>query len=168
MLRTEYYLWKAKRLGGGNAALSTAQSSVDAVLKAGYALLPTFADIFNLSNEANSELIWTLPYIVNENVTPGTSPNFFAYYLAPNGDRTRLTQAYCDFLAEDARDTRTDVSVRVFEDKFLTEEVQIKRMVVKFKGSFANDTRSFDSDVPVYRLAEAYLLKAEVENALKY
>jgi hypothetical protein len=39
-------------------------------------------------------------------------------------------------------------------------------MVVKFKGSFANDTRSFDSDVPVYRLAEAYLLKAEVENAL--
>ena len=187
MLRTEYYLWKAKRLGGGNAALSTAQSSVDAVLKAGYALLPTFADIFNLNNEANSELIWTLPYIVNENVTPGTSPNFFAYYLAPNGDRTRLreagytedevpagshaqyvvpTQAYCDFLAEDARDTRTDVSVRVFEDKFLTEEVQIKRMVVKFKGSFANDTRSFDSDVPVYRLAEAYLLKAEVENAL--
>ncbi|MFS2766047.1 RagB/SusD family nutrient uptake outer membrane protein [Bacteroides uniformis] len=187
MLRTEYYLWKAKRLGGGNAALSTAQSSVDAVLKAGYALLPTFADIFNLNNEANSELIWTLPYIVNENVTPGTSPNFFAYYLAPNGDRTRLreagytedevpagshaqyvvpTQAYCDFLAEDARDTRTDVSVRVFEDKFLTEEVQIKRMVVKFKGSFANDTRSFDSDVPVYRLAEAYLLKAEAENAL--
>lgn len=187
MLRTEYYLWKAKRLGGGNAALSTAQSSVDAVLKAGYTLLPTFADIFNLNNEANSELIWTLPYIVNENVTPGTSPNFFAYYLAPNGDRTRLreagytedevpagshaqyvvpTQAYCDFLAEDARDTRTDVSVRVFEDKFLTEEVQIKRMVVKFKGSFANDTRSFDSDVPVYRLAEAYLLKAEVENAL--
>ena len=65
MLRTEYYLWKAKRLGGGNAALSTAQSSVDAVLKAGYALLPTFADIFNLNNEANSELIWTLPYIVN-------------------------------------------------------------------------------------------------------
>ena len=140
-----------------------------------------------VNNEANSELIWTLPYIVNENVTPGTSPNFFAYYLAPNGDRTRLreagytedevpagshaqyvvpTQAYCDFLAEDARDTRTDVSVRVFEDKFLTEEVQIKRMVVKFKGSFANDTRSFDSDVPVYRLAEAYLLKAEVENAL--
>ena len=56
-----------------------------------------------------------------------------------------------------ARDTRTDVSVRVFEDKFLTEEVQIKRMVVKFIGSFANDTRSFDSDVPVYRLAEAYL-----------
>ncbi|MCO7112569.1 RagB/SusD family nutrient uptake outer membrane protein [Bacteroides uniformis] len=37
---------------------------------------------------------------------------------------------------------------------------------MKFKGSFANDTRSFDSDVPVYRLAEAYLLKAEVENAL--
>ena len=128
MLRTEYYLWKAKRLGGGNAALSTAQSSVDAVLKAGY----------------------------TEDEVPAGS---HAQYVVP-------TQAYCDFLAEDARDTRTDVSVRVFEDKFLTEEVQIKRMVVKFKGSFANDTRSFDSDVPVYRLAEAYLLKAEVENAL--
>ena len=50
-----------------------------------------------------------------------------------------ITETYCDFLAEDARDTRTDVSVRVFEDKFLTEEVQIKRMVVKFKGSFANE-----------------------------
>ena len=153
MLRTEYYLWKAKRLGGGNAALSTAQSSVDAVLKAGYTLLPTFADIFNLNNEANSAL---REAGYTEDEVPAGS---HAQYVVP-------TQAYCDFLAEDARDTRTDVSVRVFEDKFLTEEVQIKRMVVKFKGSFANDTRSFDSDVPVYRLAEAYLLKAEVENAL--
>ena len=187
MLRTEYYLWKAKRLNGGSTALNTAQSSIDAVLKANYALLPKFADVFDLNNEANSELIWTLPYIINENVTPGTSPNFFAYYLALNSDRSRLreagysenevpagshaqyvvpTKAYCDFLASDARDTRTDVSVRIFEDKFLTDELQLKRMIVKFKGSFANDTRSFDSDVPIYRLAEAYLLKAEVENAL--
>lgn len=187
MLRTEYYLWKANRLGGGTAALNTARSSVDAVLKAGYTLLPQFADVFDVDNETNSELIWTLPYIINENVTPGTSPNFFAYYLALNSDRTRLqengyteeevpagshaqyvvpTKAYCDFLASDPRDTRTDVSVRVFKDEFLTKELQLERMIVKFKGSYTNDTRSFDNDVPIYRLAEAYLLKAEVENAL--
>lgn len=187
MLRAEYYLWKAKRLGGGTDALNTAKSSVDAVLGANYKLLPNFADVFNVDNETNSELIWTLPYIVNENVTPGTSPNFFAYYLLPLADRVRAreagyteeevpagshaqyvvpTQAYCDFLASDERDTRTDVSVRVFDDEFLTGELLLNRMVVKFQGTFANDTRSFDNDVPVYRLAEAYLLKAEVENAL--
>ena len=92
----------------------------------------------------------------SENEVPAGS---HAQYVVP-------TKAYCDFLASDARDTRTDVSVRIFEDKFLTDELQLKRMIVKFKGSFANDTRSFDSDVPIYRLAEAYLLKAEVENAL--
>lgn len=187
MLRTEYYLWKAKRLGGGNAALNLAQSSINAVLGAGYTLLPDFADVFDIANEANSELIWTLPYTINENVTPGTSPNFFAYYLALNSDRVRLREAgfteeqvpagshaqyvvpkksYCDFLASDARDTRTEVSVRVFDDEFLTDELQLERMIVKFVGTFANDTRSFDNNVPIYRLAEAYLLKAEVENAL--
>lgn len=187
MLRTEYYLWKAKRLGGGIDALAIAQASINAVLEAGYELLPDFADVFDLNNETNAELIWTLPYIINENVTPGSSPDFFAYYLAPNGDRTRLqeagytedevpagshaqyvvpTQAYCDLLASDPRDTRTHVSIKVFTDPFLTDEMQIQRMIVKFKGSYDNGTRNFDSDVPIYRLAEAYLLKAEVENAL--
>lgn len=185
MLRTEYYLWKAKRLGGGDAALKTAQSAIDAVLGSGYELLPNFADLFKVENEANSEFIWTLPYTINENVTPGKSPNFFAFYLAPLGDKTRLqdytedevptgshaqyvtpTKAYCDFLASDARDTRTDASVRVFNDTYLNETLLLYRMIVKFKGSWVNETRSFDSDVPIYRLAEAYLLKAETENAL--
>jgi hypothetical protein len=185
MLRTEYYLWKAKRLGGGDAALKTAQSSVDAVLGAGYTLLPNFADLFKVDNESNAEFIWALPYTINENVTPGKSPNFFALYLAPLADKTRLenytedevptgshaqyvipTQAYCDFLASDARDTRAGASVRVFNDPYLNETLLLNRMIVKFKGSWVNETRCFDSDVPVYRLAEAYLLKAEVENAL--
>ena len=62
MLRTEYYLWKAKRLGGGDAALKTAQTSVDAVLGAGYTLLPNFTDLFKVDNESNAEFIWALPY----------------------------------------------------------------------------------------------------------
>lgn len=187
MLRAEYYLWKAKRLNGGNAALSAAQTSVDAVLRADYSLLPDFADVFDINNKSNRELIWSLPYIINENVAPTASPGFFAYYLAPNSDRAKIrsagyseeevpagshaqyvipTKAYCDFLASDARDSRTAVSVRVFTDDFLVNSMQLERMIVKFRGSFENDTRSFDSDVPIYRLAEAYLLKAEVENAL--
>lgn len=185
MLRTEYYLWKAKRLGGGETALKTAQSAIDAVLGAGYELLPNFADLFKVDNETNAEFIWTLPYTVNENVTPGKSPNFYALFLAMLSDKSRLqayteeqvptgshaqyvipTQAYCDFLASDARDTRTDVSVRVFNDIYLNETLLLHRMIVKFKGSWINETRCFDNDVPIYRLAEAYLLKAETENAL--
>ena len=187
MLRTEFYLWKAKRLNGGNEAYQIAQSAINSVLNAGYKLLPSFGDIFDVNNKSNDKLIWSLPYIINENVTPGTSPNFFAYYLAPNELRTRLqeagyseeevpagshqqyvapTKAYCSLLTSDERDSRANISIRTFEDKFLTEEIQLQRMIVKFKGSYNNDTRSFDSDVPMYRIAEAYLLKAEVENAL--
>ena len=187
MLRADYYLWKAARLSGGTDALQKAQTSVNAVLSAGYSLQANFADVFDLSNENNSELILTFPYTVGENVEAGKSPNFFAYFLAPSSTTAQLANAgytqdqvptgshaqyvtvtadYGKFLLADPNDVRGAASVKVYDDTFLNNEVLITSIIVKFKGSWTNSTRVFENDVPVYRLAEAYMLKAEVENAL--
>ena len=187
MLRADYYSWKASRLNGGNEALTKAQTAVNAVLSAGYTLLPNFADLIGTENENNAEFIFTMPFNVGENVTAGTSPNFYAYFPAPSsqwliisnngytqedvptGSHTQYVapqKSFCDLMKAEPRDTRTDLTLREFEDEFIKDEMQIERMIMKFLGSWANETRSFDSDMPIYRLAEAYLLKAEIENKL--
>lgn len=185
MLRADYYLWKGSRLNGGSDAYTKALASVNAVLNAGYSLVPDFADIF--INENNSEYILSFPYTVGENVTAGTSPNYYAYMLGQTEHIQQLeangysldyvivgshaqyeipNDEYMDFLLADPDDSRGAASVRRYEDPFLNNQLRLDRVVTKFIGSWDNKTRIFDTDVPVYRLAEAYLLKAEAENAL--
>lgn len=184
MLKADFYLWKAKRLNGDKNDLQTAQSAINSVLNSGYSLLPNFADIFDVGKERNTEFIWTLPYTINENVGAGTSCDTYSLYLAAMSDRTKLgnlantlvpigshahyitaTLDYCKFLTSDSRDTRAGVSVRVYDNKQVTD-LEYYTMIIKFQGSWKDNTRYFDNDVPMYRLAEAYLMKAEVENAL--
>ena len=187
MLRADYYSWKATRLGGGENALKTALEAVNSVLEAGYQLMPNFASIIGTENEDNNEFILTIPYTNGENVTPGGSPNFYAYFPAPAGDWSRISNAgftqeecptgshaqyvtpqesFCEFMKSEPLDSRTDLTVREFKGNFISDDVQVKRMFVKFLGVWENNTRTFDTDMPIYRLAEAYLLKAEIENKL--
>lgn len=185
MLKTDFYLWKAKRLGGGPSALQTAQSAINSVLSAGYSLTNSFADAFTKEGASSPESIWTIPYINNENVFAGKYPNTFSIYLAPAAEASGtlkdyqdiiicgshamyiiITPDYYDFLASDSKDTRTAVSARDFRDNAYLSGLHYETEIVKFAGTVVNGTRIFDHDVPMYRLAEAYLLKAEVENAL--
>lgn len=182
MLRADYYLWKAARLGGGQAAYQKALDAANAVIGGGYSLLGNFADVFNPDNESNSEFIFTFPYNEGENVTPGGYPNYFSYYLVEGSSTAKLaahgytqddipsgshaqyvapTDEYLDFLLADPNDVRGAVSVMRFTDEYLVKEIPIDREFVKFKGTWKNETRVFENDMPVYRLAEAYLLKAE-------
>lgn len=187
MLRADYYTWKASRLGGGKTALQSAQSAINAVIgDSKYDLLPDFANVF--STKKNKEIIFAFLYKVGEVPSAATSNshNIYCLMLAPLSDRNSLrtegytedqvptgshahyytvTEEYYDFLADDARVT---ASVRDYrDDEAIYTKRNIKRMIIKFKGRIATDgTRVFDDDQPVYRLAEAYLLKAEIENAL--
>lgn len=182
MLKADFYLWKAARLGGGAEAYKTAAAAADAVIADNYSLVSNFADMFTVKNENNSEFIFSLPFNVGENVTPGSSPNYFSYFLAPGSDAARLMNAgygpekvpagshaqyvvpsddYIDFLLDDPEDSRGAASVLKFTDDFVANTVLVKKMIIKFQGSWTNNTRVFENDMPVYRLAEAYLLKAE-------
>lgn len=175
MLAADYYLWKAKRLSGGNEALTAAKRAVDNVLGApGYGLEENFANIFGVENEGSKEIIFSFNYERDEYV--GGYPSM---YLAPeqyvenkelinnpvpigsHQQYVSITDEYEAFLGSDPADTRKDVSFGVCQDGTTRW-----RWINKYKGEWISETRYFSSDIIVYRFAEAVLMKAEVENAL--
>lgn len=174
MLKADYYLWKAKRLNGGEAALTEAKKAVDAVLASSYTIEENFADIFGLKNEQSEEIIFSFKYERNE-YTGG----YPAYYLAPvqyledpsiannpvpigsHQQYVSITDEYEDFLSANPVDTRTATSFQVYQDGSTRW-----RWINKYLGEWTSETRYFTSDIIVYRLAEAVLFKAEIENAL--
>lgn len=174
MLKADYYLWKAKRLNGGEAALTEAKKAVDAVLSSSYTMEENFADIFGLENEQSEEIIFSFNYERNE-YTGG----YPAYYLAPvqyledpsiannpvpigsHQQYVSITDEYEDFLSANPADTRTATSFQVYQDGSTRW-----RWINKYLGEWTSETRYFTSDIIVYRLAEAVLFKAEIENAL--
>lgn len=174
MLKADYYLWKAKRLSGGRTALLAAETAVNDVLASTHTLAPDFADIFGTDNEGNSEIIFSFVYSRNE--YEGGYPS---YYLAPEQyleDETiknnpvpvgshqqyvSITDAYEEFLSAIPSDTRAATSFGTYQDGSTRW-----RWINKYKGEWTSETRYFTSDIIVYRLAEAILLKAEIENAL--
>lgn len=187
MLRADFFLWKAARLGGGQAYYQKAKDAADAVIAGGYTLLPNFADIFKLDNKSNNELIFTFPYVEGENVKAGSSPNYFSLYLCPGSETPKLeasgytqedcpsgshaqyiipTNDYLEFLLADPTDQRGAASVLKITDEWIVENTQVECMFIKFQGRWTSGTRVFDNDMPIYRLAEAYLLKAEACNGL--
>ncbi len=187
LLRADYYNWKGSRLGGGSEAYQKALDSANAVLGMGYTMLDDFASVFSPENETNKELIFTLPFNVGENVTAATSPNYFAFFLAqtehtqlllnngyslddvPVGTHAQYSvpnDDYVDFLLKDPADQRGAATVRKYTDDFINSQLVLKVVVLKFAGTWKNNTRSFDCDMPIYRLPEAYILKAEALNGL--
>ena len=175
MLAADYYLWKAKRLGGGNEALTSAKAAVDNVLgAAGYGLEDSFANIFGVENEGSKEIIFSINYERDEYT--GGYPSM---YLAPeqyvenkelvnnpvpigsHQQYVSITDEYEAFLSSDPADSRKDVSFGVCQDGSTRW-----RWINKYKGEWISETRYFSSDIIMYRFAEAILMKAEIENAL--
>ncbi|MDD4032647.1 MAG: RagB/SusD family nutrient uptake outer membrane protein [Bacteroidales bacterium] len=175
MLTADYFLWKAKMLGGGAAALENAKTAVNKVLNnSNYGLEENFAKVFGVENEGSKEIIFSINYERNEYV--GGYPS---YYLVPeqyvenkvfvnnplpvgsHQQYVSISDEYESFLTSDSDDKRVPVSFQVFQDGTIRW-----RWINKFKGEWINETRFFSSDIIIYRYAEAILMKAEIENAL--
>lgn len=175
MLKADYFLWKAKQMGGGNEALSTADKSLDAVISTKTGLLADFSQVFNINNEKNTEIICTMDLQRDQFV--GGYPLLF---LIPNQyvvDKSlienpvkigsaqqyiSLTDAFNTFVNAQADDSRKAISVMN-----VTENGVLHRWINKFPGEWINATRFFSSNIPLYRTAEAYLMKAEIQLALQ-
>lgn len=174
LLLADYHLWMAKVRDGGNTSLQAAKQAVDAVIQNGnYSLLGDFGNVF--SNELNQEIVLAWSYIQDE-YTGGYPSDYLVplQYISPEfienpikvGSHQQwifLTDEFKAFLEEDERDTRTNVSFETYFDEPKNATFQ---WVNKYAGSWENQTRVFDSDVVVYRYADALLLSAEIENAL--
>lgn len=175
MLKTDFYLWIAKTQGGGTDALNEANSAITQVLtNSALKLSDNYENIFR--NDDNEEIIFAINFEQNE-----ATANFCSEYLIPaqyivnldlignpvqigsHQQRCQLTKDFLLFLNENPNDTRTEVSFAIYYD---TENNFEYRWINKYLGEWINNSRYFTSDIKLYRLAEAILFKAEIENAL--
>lgn len=173
MLIADYNLWMFKVRDGGETALNNAATAIGAVLgNSNYNLVDDFNAVF--ANEGGPEVIFAWSYLQDE-YTGGAPSDWLvpSQYISPeyieNPVKVGSHQQWCFYttdykalLSENENDQRTIVSYQTFYDDLKNATFQ---WINKFAGSWVNGTRIFDSDVIVYRYADALLFDAEIRNA---
>lgn len=173
MLKADYDLWMYKVRKGGDSYLRDAADKINYVLSnSSYALESNYADVFN--DNSGKEIIFEWSYIQDEFTSGSTND-----YLVPsqyvsneyinNPVQTGSHQQWCfytreykTFLTSIPTDQRIKESFETFYDSSKNQTFQ---WINKFKGHWVNNTRVFDSDVIVYRYADAILMDAEIKLA---
>jgi hypothetical protein len=187
MLQAEVYLWSAKvKIDGAapantTADLAIARTAIEAVIP-NYTLQPSFANVFNSAAVAaikgNSEIIFAMRYAFGEATN---SYGQFIYALTDplsgyvddkgvaipadplkasgGGTIIRYEYKYELYQKYDAADTRANVTFLNF-NKAAVHATNLR----KFNGTIVDGSRVFSDDFPVYRVAEAYLILAEIKN----
>lgn len=187
MLKADYYMWMAKVRATDetqkNTYFAKAQEGLTEVLNnKSYALAKDYSQLFNASNKsATSEIIFTIRFVKDEYeggfaknyllsvnavaakdkqyVGDGTSKTIVIGTEGSLAQRVLLTTAYETFLYKEKTDQRAQATYPVvsYSKKY--------RWINKYIGSWVTQTRIFDSDIIVYRLADAILFQAELYNA---
>lgn len=173
MLKADYNLWMFKVRNGGEVAINNAATAVATVLgNSNYNLVNDYSSIFE--DEGGPEVIFAWSYLKDE-YTGGAPRDWLvpSQYISPeyieNPVKVGSHQQWCFYtneykaiLSENENDQRTIVSYQTFFDDKKNATFQ---WINKFAGSWENGTRIFDSDVIVYRYADAVLFDAEIKNA---
>lgn len=173
MLKADYNLWMYKVRNGGDAALDRASTAINAVLNnSNYSLISDYSSIFE--NEQGPEIIFAWSYIQDEYTTNSANDWLVpSQYISPeyieNPVKVGSHQQWCFFteeykalLSENENDQRTIVNYETFYDDQKDGTFQ---WINKYSGTWVNGTRIFDSDIIVYRYADAILFDAEIKNA---
>jgi hypothetical protein len=174
MLQAEVYLWSAKVKIDGTAPTTTAsdlaiaRAAVEAIIPK-YSLQPSFANVFNSAATAaikgNNEIIFAVRYAFGEATNSYgqfiyaiTDP--LAGYVDDKGVAIPSSEyKYELYQKYDAADTRGNVTFLNF-NKGTVRATNMR----KFIGTVVDGARVFSDDFPVYRLADAYLMLAEIKN----
>ena len=188
MLKAEVYLWSAKVNIDGAAPsttvadLSTARTALEVVIPR-YSLQPNFANVFNsasvASSKGNNEIIFTMRYQTGE-ATNNFSQFIYAITDPLNGyvDDKGVPIPAADPLLVNGGGTiiRYEYKIQLYD---LFETADARRNITflnfnkgtiratnlrKFMGTIVEGARNFSDDYPVYRLADALLMLAEVKN----
>jgi hypothetical protein len=191
MLQAEVYLWSAKvKIDGATpttttADLAVAKAAVEAVMIR-YTLQPSFANVFNTaavaSNKGNPEIIFAMRYGFGEaqsfynNFVYAAVDNFTGYVddkgVAVPSDPLKMAGAnpgtilryeykYPLYQKYDVTDTRANVTF------FNVNKGAVSAIYMrKFIGTIVDGARTFSDDFPIYRLADAILMLAEIKNKL--
>ncbi len=190
MLKAEVYLWSAKvttgdHTAGGEADLQVAKATLNQIISSGvYSLLPEFSKVFSTQNKNNAEVIYNL-YFDREEAT-----NDYVLYMYQKalfagsakdkngvllpGDPLDLRgegrlfneYKYSVVKAFDETDSRRSAT---FFEFFVgaTAPYSPGAVMKKYMGqTYADGKHVFDSNILVYRYADALLMLAEVKNGL--
>jgi len=179
MLKTEICLWLAKRAGGGNAELTEARTSIDAVLLNSYILENNYADAFR--NDKSKEIIFSIYFDYTEEPNPSgrdigqygwnfvNNINYVPAALrniVPHSGSTQWLTLSPDYTLRFLKPVSEDQRTAVNWQEIPNPSGGTVKWINKYLGTLIDGTRRFYDDIRIYRQAEAYLFKAEVENAL--
>ncbi|MFV0592215.1 MAG: RagB/SusD family nutrient uptake outer membrane protein [Draconibacterium sp.] len=170
MLKADVYLWTAKRLNGGNSDLSAAFDAVDNVLSnSNYELLSSYEQVFR--EEDNKEIIFALYLDILEN-TGYYMPVYYTNADVPDEyennpviiggtNRLRFSDMYItNYLDKIPNDKRKNINYVEF-----TADGKTYKYCNKYIGEWTDGRRILNTDIRLYRYAEAILFKAEILNA---
>lgn len=171
-LRTDLCLWLYK-VAKDDSALAGARTACDAVLGT-KSLLTSYADIFNVSNKLNAEVIFAWSMVKDEK-----EGGFQSDWLVPiqyvtdkyienpvkigsHQQWAFIVDDYKTLLSGVASDARKAATYDTFYD---AEKKTTHQWINKYAGTWENSVRTFNSDIIVYRYADVLLFDAEIKNA---
>ncbi|GJM29613.1 MAG: hypothetical protein DHS20C17_22480 [Cyclobacteriaceae bacterium] len=180
MLKAYVYVTTAKVEGGGATDLGTAQAAINQVVSStDLALQPTFLDVFR-STQATSEDIFTLFKSLDEGggffaSRYNVSDSFWASlsdadkavipFITGSVRFYTTTQVFRDQIVANANGN-IDVREKVYFLEYSDPSGETRHIMNKYQGETVGTSNQWTDDVKIYRLADAILLKAEIENAL--
>lgn len=172
MLKTDYALWMYTNQNAGEGYLTMAEDAISSMNLTGSELQSDYAAIFSSRSKLGKEVIWAIHkdqseavngfslyqmwgsnYIASQyvnNPVPVTSSNQWWLY----------TERYIRLITEDPSDIRADVSYG--HGAYGTGGADVG-WANKFVGQVISNTRVLDSDLILYRYAQAYLFDAEIK-----
>lgn len=167
--------WAAKALLAkvymtlGKVDIDTENLLRDIYKNSGYKLMTTYASVFDISNEVNDEILFTIRYTSGGIGLGSPFGNLFAPQLSGssviNGDGSGYNYPSSDLIqAYSSNDTRKDVTIAL---NYVNESEQVvdRRYVKKYLSPVSIEDDG-DKDWPVIRFADVILLYAEVVNEL--
>jgi starch-binding outer membrane protein, SusD/RagB family len=173
MLKTEVFLWTAKREGGGRAHLDVALTAVESVLASpSYRLLPNYLQVFRV--ERNDEIIFSIHF---DQIEADNQYGSVFMWLGGHVDMTYRNNpvpvgtsnqwlTYNDhFINNYLLKTPGDTRAPVINQDFVAPN-RTYRWVNKYLGELIGDVYYDTSDTRIYRYAEAILFRAEILNAI--
>lgn len=177
MLKADYNLWLYQTREGGEETLTAADNALTEVFAdTRIGLIGSYADIFDITKKNSAEIILTLhlamgeyeggfasTYLIPQSRYHSTAEHIETHVklMTTNDQRFIFSPRLVELMYSEPRDTRTPVSYGDWTDE---EEGYRYTWVNKFAGLWQDNKRYFISDIPLYRYAEALLMKAEIEN----
>lgn len=183
MLKGEAYIWSGRQMQGGMLDFEEAKNALQTIINKTnqFKLLDKYSDIFDYNNKNNQEIIFALSYELEQ------QQNFYSLFTARQtdiaklydsqgklignklpmgfydyGNRYGVSDKVLDLLFSNPNDQRGEATfIRLYSEPEKTNYVG--SVLQKFLGVINSGAFTSVDDIPIFRLAEAYLLLAEAK-----